>query len=329
MVGAGAVGGTVGGLLAHGGEEVVLVARGAHAAAMRSDGLVLGRPAGTLTVRVPVVERVAELELRPDDVLLLATKSQDTAEVLTGVAGLPVGAAVAGELLPVLCLQNGVANEREALRRFAHVHGVCVMLPASHLEPGRVDASGAPLPGLLEVGRYPSGADDVDRAVVSGLAAAGFGATVREDVMAWKRAKLLRNVGNALDALAGQDHDERQQAGVDQLEAAARGEAERCFAAAGLAWVADEEWDAHRGDRCTPQPVEGRSRSGSSTWQSVARGTGSVETDHLNGEIVLLGRLHGVPTPVNAGLQREVNALARSGGRAGTVPPARLQELLG
>ena len=47
-------------------------------------------------------------------------------------------------------------------------------------------------------------------------------------------------------------------------------------------------------------PIPGSDRVGSSTAQSLARSTGSIETDYLNGEIVLLGRLHGVPTPVNA-----------------------------
>ena len=48
------------------------------------------------------------------------------------------------------------------------------------------------------------------------------------------------------------------------------------------------------------QPVAGVSRAGGSSTQSLARGAGSIETDYLNGEIVLLGRLHGVPTPANA-----------------------------
>jgi 2-dehydropantoate 2-reductase len=49
--------------------------------------------------------------------------------------------------------------------------------------------------------------------------------------------------------------------------------------------------------------IAGRPRAGGSTWQSVTRGAGSVETDYLNGEITLQGRLVGVPAPVNALLQ--------------------------
>jgi 2-dehydropantoate 2-reductase len=51
--------------------------------------------------------------------------------------------------------------------------------------------------------------------------------------------------------------------------------------------------------RETPRPPGGSDRAGNSTWQSFARGSDSTEVDWLNGEIVLLGRLHGVPTPMN------------------------------
>jgi len=54
-------------------------------------------------------------------------------------------------------------------------------------------------------------------------------------------------------------------------------------------------------------------------WQSLTRSTGSVETAYLNGEIVLLGRLHGVPTPVNELLQMIINEIARDG-----LPPGQL-----
>ena len=50
--------------------------------------------------------------------------------------------------------------------------------------------------------------------------------------------------------------------------------------------------------------VAGATRTGSSSAQSLARGAGSIESDFLNGEIALLGRLHGVPVPLNAGLAR-------------------------
>ncbi|MBR7539370.1 ketopantoate reductase family protein, partial [Mycobacterium tuberculosis] len=67
-----------------------------------------------------------------------------------------------------------------------------------------------------------------------------------------------------------------------------------------------------RGDAIVRRDT-GESSLGSSTWQSVARGSSSVETDYLSGEIVLLGRMYGVPTPVNALVQNETARLAREG----------------
>jgi ketopantoate reductase len=64
-----------------------------------------------------------------------------------------------------------------------------------------------------------------------------------------------------------------------------------------------------------------RSRAGSSTWQSLARGTGAIETDFLNGEIVLLGRLHGIPGPLNAALAELADRHARAGTAPGSLSP--------
>ena len=71
-----------------------------------------------------------------------------------------------------------------------------------------------------------------------------------------------------------------------------------------------------------------RSRPGASSWQSLARGTGSIEADYLNGEIVLLGRLFGVPTPVNLLLQQLAAAAAREGDRPGSLEVDELIRML-
>ena len=72
-----------------------------------------------------------------------------------------------------------------------------------------------------------------------------------------------------------------------------------------------------RGDLLSLARVGGARRGGGSSWQSLARGLGSIETDYLNGEIVLLGRLHGVPTPANALVQRLADQAARQKARPG------------
>lgn len=316
VVGAGAVGGTVGGRLFDAGRDVVLVARGAHAEAMRRDGLRLALPDRVLTLRAPVVDSLRSIEPGPDDVYLLATKTQDTLPVLADIAAVTDAAET-----PVLCMQNGVANERMALRRFDNVYGVVVMLPAVLLEPGRIDAQGHPFSGLLDLGRVPGGTDEIAEQVAADLSASGFVSQPVGDIMRWKYAKLLRNLGNAIEAMCGHDLDAEGMTAVRDLDARMRAEAEACFLAAGIDWASDEEWHARRRDQVQHTPVEGRTRVGGSSWQSLARGAGSIEADHLNGEIVLLGRLHGVPTPVNAVVAGRANRVARSGGQPGSIAP--------
>lgn len=85
-----------------------------------------------------------------------------------------------------------------------------------------------------------------------------------------------------------------------------------------------EEEQERRGDHITMRPVGGKERGGGSSWQSLARGTGNIETDFLNGEIVLLGRLHGVETPVNAGLQQLARRMAAAGAEPGSMTPDEL-----
>jgi len=74
--------------------------------------------------------------------------------------------------------------------------------------------------------------------------------------------------------------------------------------------------------------IAGQTRPGGSSWQSLRRGTGDIETDYLNGEIVLLGRIHGVPTPANDLLQRLARELANSIEAPGATPAATLLERL-
>jgi 2-dehydropantoate 2-reductase len=71
--------------------------------------------------------------------------------------------------------------------------------------------------------------------------------------------------------------------------------------------------------------IRNEPRKGGSTWQSLARGKRVVEADYLNGEIVLLGRLHGVPTPINAGLQALANRMAREGLPPGSMSAAEVE----
>jgi 2-dehydropantoate 2-reductase len=75
--------------------------------------------------------------------------------------------------------------------------------------------------------------------------------------------------------------------------------------------------------------IAGYARAGGSTWQSLARNTGSIEADYLNGEIAFLGRLHGIATPANAALQAIASRMAREGIAPGSVSAAEMEAAIG
>jgi 2-dehydropantoate 2-reductase len=328
IIGAGAIGGTIGARLFESGHEVVLVARGAHLAALRDSGLRFATPDGVVTLPVPVVAGPDEMSLRADDVLILTVKTQDSAAALDAWAWPPVtGGGVAADSLPVFCAQNGVASERIALRRFRRVYGVCVWLPATHLQPGAVEAQVTPMSGLLPVGRYPSGADDTAQEVAADLAGSKFLAPVSEAVMRYKYDKLLGNLGNAIEAVCGPSsaRDGHADRGLFRCT---REEGEAVLAAAGIARTSLSDLVGRHSDQLKIEPVNGAPRSGGSSWQSLSRGTGSIEADFLNGEIVLLGRQHGIPASLNESLQRLANEFARDRRAPGSITDEEKAALL-
>src|SRR5712691_4623230 len=107
IMGAGGVGGYFGAKLARaGGQDVTVVARGAHLDAIRTAGLrVRSAIEGEYTAQVTAVEKVDGLP--PADAVLLCVKSFDTEAAVDQVRG------VVGPETPVLSLQNGVDNEEK------------------------------------------------------------------------------------------------------------------------------------------------------------------------------------------------------------------------
>ena len=197
VYGAGAIGGVLGGRLHEAGHEVVLIARGdpsrrhpgarpAHRVApRRGDG---ARDRGRRSERDRVPRRRRRVPLH-----------EGAAHRRRGAC--PRRARATEHR--VVSVQNGVANEPTALRYFAGVYGMCVMCPAVHLEPGIVEASSAPVSGILDIGCFPHGVDERAKEVSDAVAGATFHSVPRTDIMRWKYGKLMNNLSNALDALCG------------------------------------------------------------------------------------------------------------------------------
>lgn len=336
IIGAGAIGGTLGARLAQNSLDhpPLLIARGDHGAAISRNGLTLRTPDEVATIPVDVASGPKQVQLRLDDVLVLATKTQQAQAALLEWVDSPVfdadgvGVGTAGETLPVLIAMNGIETERLALRLFRRVFGVCVWMPAVHLEPGEVILRIAPTSGTFIIGRYLSDLSDDDRDLLTTVSAdwtaSTFNMHIVDDVMRWKNTKLLSNLGNGVQALLGPMADGRGI--VNRL----RGEAEAVFRRSGIDWAGAAEEVAWRGDVFAIRTVPGTpAELGGSSWQSIARGADTIETDYLNGEIALLARMAGMGAPLNEAIQRLSREAVSGGAAAGSLTVVELESKLG
>jgi 2-dehydropantoate 2-reductase len=111
---------------------------------------------------------------------------------------------------------------------------------------------------------------------------------------------------------------------------ALRREGESVLRHAGIEFVSFEISTEARKDGPKIRPIPGWDAGASnSTWQSLSRNTGNVETDFLNGEIVRIAHRHGIAAPLNAALARTAREAARDGHGPGRYSAAQWDELLG
>lgn len=311
VIGAGAVGSLIGGLLAERGEDVTLVGRRPHVEAIREGGLRLDGPGGGRAVRLQARERLAE----SPDLAIFAVKTQDLDEACREAAPL-VGRA------PVVTMQNGVRCDEIARRHFLPERIVgCVVFSMAHFtEPGRV---GCHVRGWLTVG-----APFDDRSPVREVGAVLEKALpVRHsgDIAAARWTKLVGNLNNALPAATGLPLQEIYfSPATSRLPLRMMREGLDTISAAGIRPDRSPHSLGMRLAARLPEPVPlgafralARTRLGSlpmlgSTWQSLARGS-PTEIDYLNGEIVRLGERLNHPTPYNERVVGLVHGVESSG----------------
>lgn len=307
IYGAGAVGSVIGGRLRQVGADVALVTRPAHAEAIREHGLTLRTARGSDVVEIEAVTSIAQLQPTDDDLVVITAKTQDTPQIHAELFDW-------SPRIPVVCGTNGVEHERIALRRFANVYGMVVQLPAQFEKAGEVTVLCGPTNAILDVGRYPSGIDETAQELAALIEASpGLLSEADDDVMTKKYGKLLVNLGNIADAACG-----IAGRGARVVQEAIQ-EGQRVYQAAGIRWEQTpdrvERYKA-RAETMRFDIPEGDTFIGGSTWQSLVKGASTLETDFFNGEILMLGRLHDVPTPTNEFLQHYAARLLR-----GEMPP--------
>ena len=137
VMGAGSTGGYFGGMLARGGNDVALIARGAHLEAIRSDGLKVVRDDEEFTVRCQATDDPTEVG--PVDLALLCVKTYQS-EV-----ALPLMKPLVGPDTTVLCLQNGVDSYLRAAEILGHTEVLpgAAFIEAGLMEPGVVRQTGS------------------------------------------------------------------------------------------------------------------------------------------------------------------------------------------
>lgn len=293
VMGAGAVGGYYGALLARAGHEVTLIARPAQVEAItQAGGLWLQTAAGEACIALQASSEASAV--RGAQWVLFCVKSTDTDSAGHAIAPhLDAGAVV-------LSLQNGVDN---AERLQAIVGARCTVLPSvvyvasAMTAPGRVRHLGR---GELVLGQSPASA-----AIASALRSAGIATEISDNVAGALWSKLVLNcVYNPLSAISRLPYGAIVGcAGLDvaQVMTDIVSECQAVAQAAGVVLPADILATTLALAHSMPQQH-------SSTAQDLARGKRS-EIDHLNGFIVRQGAVLGVATPVNRLLHTLVRLL--------------------
>jgi 2-dehydropantoate 2-reductase len=287
VVGAGAVGGYFGGMLAKAGAPVIMIGRAAFVEAVKKNGLFLD----TVQFKASVcIEASTELkDVRGADIVLFCVKTIDNAVTSRALAPLLVPGAL------VVSMQNGVDNAQQ-IRVASGIDALSavVYVAASVPEPGRVKHSGL---GDLVVGPRNSQSE-----CVSGVfERAGVGCRIAEDIEGELWAKLTSNC--ALNAISALGH-----ATYGQI--AANPEARKLVETAVYELLAvARAAGVHPPGFSEPQAaVEGSFKIAtqvtaaySSTAQDMMRGK-RTEIDSLNGYIARRGAELGVPTPTHQAL---------------------------
>ncbi len=316
IYGAGGIGSVVGGNLARTGHDVVLIGRTGHVQAINEQGLRLVTPTGTHILRLLAVNSPDQIRFEPDDIVFLCMKGQNTEEALRDLR------AVTSDV-PIFCLQNGVRNEEIATHYFPRVYGAMIRIGAVYLTSGEVIARRDP-PGSLVIGCYPSGTDELVEVVAAKLRTAGFLVMVTPDVMPYKWGKLMDNLGNAIGAITNARGGDS-----DTIARVARQELRDLLTQTGIRWVSAEELTRELPEMTAPLRGRLETEAQSSTWQSLARRTGTIETEFLNGEVVRLAKKLGCEAPVNEKLWHISLEMSANQETPGKYTPAQLRKLVG
>jgi 2-dehydropantoate 2-reductase len=312
VLGAGAVGGTIGALLCRGGHEVEVTARGDNLAALRADGLRLDGAWGSVHAQV----RASETLTRAPELAFVTTKVPDAEAAMLGSAQFLGG-------IPVVIVQNGMRSIETAERVLpdSHVVGGLALYAASYVAGGRVAVTTA---GPTYLGA-PNPASREALARASEVLGAVMPVTTTDNFVGAQWTKLVVNQINALPAITGMSSqavisDRRLRLlltrSIRELVRAAQAGGVRFATMQGLSDGALRMLGRMplAVGQLLPHLMKlrmGATPNPGSTLQSIRHGQ-ITEIDYLNGAVVEAGTRAGVATPVNRALVELVHEVERT-----------------
>ncbi len=286
VMGAGSVGGYLGGMLARGGHDVSLIARGAHLAAIRERGLRVVRDSEEFTVNCAATD--VPSDIGPVDLVLLTVKTYQNA------AAVPAMAPLVGPDTALLCLQNGIDSYLASAAAFGERR---VLAGAVYIEAGLAGPGVARQAGdvVRVVFGEPDGSlSERGRAISDAFDTSGVPAELTPDIRAglWGKFLFIATMAG-VTAMARQTlaelmpRPEWREVVVGclrEIEAAGRANGVNFpsgIHATTLAYIEDNLADLQ-----------------ASMHTDVMAGR-PLELEALNGAVVRAGRAAGVPTPIN------------------------------
>ncbi len=320
VIGAGAIGSLVGGLLSRVEEDVTLIGRKAHVDVINKKGLVIEGASGEMQVNIKATER---LDFKPD-LVLLTVKTQDIEAVAYEIKPYISG-------VPIVTMQNGVRSDDivAGVLEKENIVSCVVLLASTFLEAGRVTYSSR---GRLVIGD-PYGSDGKQLESVAAVLNKVMPTRIIKDIRCAHWTKLIVNLNNAIPAITGLSIQEigaqpelrklsffLMKEGLDvtkladiklcNLPGVPIGLLKKIFSMPvpmatlmlGLLMKSTGAVPKSMGTL----PVMG------STLQSIKRGR-STEIDYLNGEIVALGNKLGISTPYNSTVVNKVHQVEATG----------------
>jgi 2-dehydropantoate 2-reductase len=314
VIGAGAVGSALGALLHRAGRNVVLIARPAHAAAIRQNGLRVDGDTGDFVISIEAAEA---LHFRPD-LALLTVKTQDVIATVKANQAFLNG-------VPVVTSQNGVRSDElvASILPRDHIFSAVVLMHATYLLPGKVTVV---YQGELMLGR-PFGPRDSKLEDIAHILNQAVPTRITDNIQGAHWLKLIVNLNNALPAITNFPMSEvYRDPFLRSLAVGAMREGLRVIdrASIRLESLPDVSVGLTRLINRVPSGIAGRIAAAKvrrlttvwplwgSTLQSIQRGR-PTEIDYLNGEIVELGKRCGEDTPLNSRIVELVHQVERTG----------------